>query len=276
MTHRWSEPAATAARIFDAAADHYDAPANSFWQRFGRRTVDRLHLTPGQRVLDVCCGSGSSLCAAAHAVGPSGHVVGIDVSQRLLDLAWRRALAEGVERRVDLRAAELLTADLPPASFDAVVCVFGIFFEPAMERAAARLWSRVAPGGALALTVWGRGSFEPAESAFWNALGAERPEMRRGGQPWERLETVEELAALYAAAGAAPAETALERGTHRLGSPEDWWTIVLGTAYRGIVDGLAPEARERVREATLAAITTAGIADIAADVVYGVARKPAA
>ena len=41
------------------------------------------------------------------------------------------------------------------ASFDAVVCVFGIFFVPDMVKAVSELWSRVRPGGKLAVTTWG-------------------------------------------------------------------------------------------------------------------------
>lgn len=54
---------------YNAAADSYDHPANTFWDRYGRRTVDRLRLRRGDRVLDVCCGSGASALPAAEAVG---------------------------------------------------------------------------------------------------------------------------------------------------------------------------------------------------------------
>ena len=60
-------------RTYNAAADHYDHPALSFWDRFGRRTVERLPLVPGMSVLDVCCGMGGSALPAAERVRETGH-----------------------------------------------------------------------------------------------------------------------------------------------------------------------------------------------------------
>ena len=77
-------PTANDARVrdatkYNAAADVYDDPANSFWERFGRKTVERLQLRSGASVLDVCCGSGASALPAAAIVGPSEFVLGVDV-----------------------------------------------------------------------------------------------------------------------------------------------------------------------------------------------------
>jgi SAM-dependent methyltransferase len=78
---------------YNAAADTYDDPANSFWARFGHRTVERLHLRPADRVLDVCSGSGASALPAAQRVGPSGSVLGIDLADNLLAHARAKAHA---------------------------------------------------------------------------------------------------------------------------------------------------------------------------------------
>src|SRR4030095_1847216 len=80
-----------AATTYNAASDYYDNPVNSFWERFGRRTIERLDLIPGARVLDVCCGSGASAIPSAETVGPDGFVLGVDLAENLLELARSKA-----------------------------------------------------------------------------------------------------------------------------------------------------------------------------------------
>ncbi len=125
------------AATFNAASDFYDHEANSFWERFGRRTIERLGLRPGARVLDVCCGSGASAIPAAEAVGPSGSVLGVDLSEDLLELARAKARSRRLAN-IEFRAGDMLALDLPDSAFDAVVCVFGVFV-PDMSAAAREL-----------------------------------------------------------------------------------------------------------------------------------------
>src|SRR5262245_46384628 len=126
-TSRREEDRLRAATTYDAASDTYDHPANAFWARFGARTVDRLELRGGERVLDVCCGSGASALAAARKVGARGSVLGVDLSEKLLALARAKAEREGLAN-VAFRRGDMLELGVPAASFDAVVCVFGVFF----------------------------------------------------------------------------------------------------------------------------------------------------
>src|SRR5215207_5155019 len=85
-----------AATTYNAASDFYDHPANTFWGRYGRQTIERLRLAGGERVLDVCCGSGASAIPAAQAVGSTGSVVGVDLAGNLLALARSKANQQGL------------------------------------------------------------------------------------------------------------------------------------------------------------------------------------
>src|SRR5262245_22757198 len=158
------DPAGKARATYNAAADRYDDPANAFWDRFGRATIERLRLEQGARVLDVCCGSGASAIPAAERVGPEGAVLGIDLAENLLELARRKARARGLGN-LEFRVADMLDLGLGERKFDAVVCVFGIFFVADMARAVRELWRVVRPGGKLAVTTWGPRLFEPASTA---------------------------------------------------------------------------------------------------------------
>src|SRR5215471_7528210 len=81
-----------AAFTYNAAAEFYDASPLSFWDYFGRRTVELASLLVGSRVLDVCCGAGASALPAAKAVGPTGAVIGVDLANELLQLARTKVL----------------------------------------------------------------------------------------------------------------------------------------------------------------------------------------
>lgn len=94
----------------------------------------RLDLSPGAQVLDVCCGSGASAIPSAETVGPNGFVLGVDLAENLLELARRKAGQRGLNN-VEFRTGDLLDLKLPESGFDAVVCVFGIFFVPDMSAA---------------------------------------------------------------------------------------------------------------------------------------------
>src|SRR3954463_1439852 len=90
-----TEPAKLkAATTYNAAADHFDDGPLAFWDRYGRRTIDRLSLAPGASVLDVGCGSGASAVPAAIRVGPQGRVIGIDLAERLLAIARSKSAAQ--------------------------------------------------------------------------------------------------------------------------------------------------------------------------------------
>jgi ubiquinone/menaquinone biosynthesis C-methylase UbiE len=262
-----------AAATYDAAADHYDDPANAFWERFGTETVDRLELARGARVLDVCCGSGASAIAAAERVGREGSVLGVDLSEGLLALARAKARARGLGHAT-FRTGDMRALGLPDGEFDAVVCVFAVFFADDMAAALRELWRVVRPGGVLAVTTWGPRFPEPASTVFWDAVRDVRPELHRGYDPWDRISEPGPLRALLGEAGIADAEIAAQAGTHPLPSPESWWSAVLGTGYRGTFEQLDAAERERVRAANLEGFRRADIREAEANVLFATARKP--
>ena len=261
-----------AAFTYNAAADFYDATPLSFWDYFGRRTIELASLRIGSRVLDVCCGSGASALAAAEAVGPKGNVIGVDLAKQLLDLARTKAKRRRLTN-IEFEVGDMLSMRFLPATFDAVVCVFAIFFVPDMTRAVSELWSRVRPGGKLAVTTWGRNFCEPANDAFWCAIKNVRPDLYKGFNPWDRIDNSESLRKILEEGGVPSPKISAENRLHPISSAEDWWTIVLGSGYRGTIEQLNLAERQKVKEANLAFITDEKISVVETNVLYALAVK---
>ena len=264
---------AKAAATYNAASDHFDDAPLAFWDRYGRRTVERLALGDGALVLDVGCGSGASALPAAERVGAAGRVIGVDLAERLLRLAREKARTRGL-RNVEFRCDDMTALAFEDGHFDAVVCVFAIFFVPDMERQVAELWRMVRPGGRLAITTWGPRMFEPGSSAWWAAVKQSRPDLLPTVAPWERITTPDALRQLLLASGIADADITAEDGQQELRSADDWWTIVLGSGYRWTVDRMDEQTAERVRADNLEPLRQNRVTSIETNVIYAIARKP--
>lgn len=119
---------------------------------FGAAAMARLALQPGERVLDLGCGVGSTTLALAAQVAP-GEVLGVDLSVPMLDEGRRRIDASGVDN-VRLVQADIEVGDLGRAVFDAAFSRMGVMFFPHPVRAFTNVAKALVPGGRLAFVCF--------------------------------------------------------------------------------------------------------------------------
>lgn len=255
------------AATYATAADTLDSLP--FWHHFGRRTVERLGLQPGARVLDLCCGAGASALPAAEAVGPTGSVLGVDITEALVEQARRKSAARGFDHAA-FTCAPVESLAFPSASFDAIVSVFGLFFVDDMAGLLSRAWEWLAPGGALAITTWGQEVLAPGEALFWEAVHAEDPSIDASSHA-SRLDTPEKLARTFEEAGVPRPEIVHGSWEMPLDSPDAFWPVIMGTSNRGAFEALSPEARQRVRARVTSALR--GVRATRMEVLYALARR---
>ena len=123
---------------------------------FGPRTaplVAAVRPQPGERILDLACGTGVVTRVVAPMVAHGGSVVGLDVSPAMLDIARSTPLPEGA---VDVEWVQANATDipLPDDDVDAIVCQQGLQFFPDRDRGVSEMQRVLRPEGRLAISVW--------------------------------------------------------------------------------------------------------------------------
>ena len=108
--------------------------------------MELAHVGPGQKVLDVATGIGEPAMTAVQTAGSSGRVVAIDHAPQMLEVACERMQAAGIGT-VKFMEGDAEAVTLPPDSFDAVVCRWGLMFFHNPVGILTRLRNSLVPGG---------------------------------------------------------------------------------------------------------------------------------
>lgn len=237
-----------------------DVPAAAAYERnlvpiicgpLAAELVDRVEVKPGQRVLDVACGTGAVARQAAERVGPSGEVVGVDVAEPMLAVA--REITAGTLPPIRWERAEAADLPFPDASFDAVVCSEGLQFFPDRASALVEMHRVVRPGGRAILSTWRsvehQAGYRVLAETLTRHLGAQAGAVV--GSPYA-LGDPEELRGLVAGAGFRDVEVTYHVMAPRFASPEGLLRAETSSSPLGdIVDALDGD----VRTALLADLT---------------------
>ena len=209
------------------------------------RLLERAGARPGERLLDVGCGAGTSTLALAEQVGPSGHVLGIDISEPMLALARRRAAERGLSNISFLRA-DAQTHAFGATAFDRVVSRFGVMFFADPAAAFRNLRGAMRPGGALCFACWA----PLAENLHWRipfeivvrALGPPAPKPPHAPGP-VAFSDVAYLRDILESAGFAAPRIVTENITIAGGSPDEEAALacLMGPSFSLMEERAAPE-----------------------------------
>lgn len=280
--HEDREEKRQVADVFSKIARTYGQVGPGFFTRFGARLTEVADVRPGQTVLDVACGRGASLLPAARRAGPRGEVLGVDLSQGMVDELGRDIRARGLDNAdVRLMDAEHLT--LPTGAFDHVLAGFCVYFFPHLEQALAEMRRVLKPGGRLTLSTWGTTPLEWrwVDDLIGTYLPEAQAENEAEGQP--PFADPGEMHALAQSAGLVRIEVVKEAEVFTYADGDEWWDTMWSTAVRDDLDriearvgvsGLAEleaKAREHLRAMTEPGAT--GIREVM-NVLYTRADKP--
>jgi len=195
---------------FAAATAYEDLHVPALFRQWAPRVAEAAQIRPGQRVLDIACGTGILAREAARHSGTNGFVAAVDISPGMLAVASRQA------PEIEWRIAPAESLPFGDDSFDVVVSQFGLMFFEDRPAALREMMRVLAPGGRIAAAVWAsleESEAYPIEVALLERL-AGRPAADALRAPFV-LGDIDELGMLFENSGMASVGVATHHGRAR-------------------------------------------------------------
>lgn len=140
---------------WDKAAVYYE----NFWRRQLKPAQDKLlemaALQPGQKVIDIACGTGLVSFPAVEKVGKNGFVLGTDISDGMVDIGNKTA-REKNETNIRFERMDAEELNVPDEAYDVSVCALGLMYVPDPVKALKEMYRVIIPQGRAVAAVWGQ------------------------------------------------------------------------------------------------------------------------
>lgn len=110
--------------FYNKIAGFYDILSNRFEEPLRKKGIQMLNPKPGEHILEIGFGTGTSLIELAKSVQPNGKISGIDISEKMLEIAKKRAVESGLEDIVELTCGDAKTLPYEQESLDGIFMSF--------------------------------------------------------------------------------------------------------------------------------------------------------
>ena len=243
--HRMTDEAVARIRsLFDELSGVYDPVEVPFFGPIAAGLVQLLAPVPGERALDLGCGTGAATLPLARAVGPTGRVTAVDVADGMI-AQLDRVLQLHQLGRVSTRRADAGDPDPDWGSFDIVAASLVLFFLPDPQRALQRWAARLAAGGRLGISTFGDQDpvWKAVDALFAPYLPAQLLDARASGGrgPFADDAGVENL---FRTAGLTAVRTVTSPVTVAFDDVDGWRTWSMTTGQRQLWARVPPDRRE--------------------------------
>jgi SAM-dependent methyltransferase len=238
--------------VFSRASATYNTIGPRHFDYFAGRLLDLVAINHGDFVLDAATGTGAALFAAAHNVGATGHVLGIDLSAAML-LRASRAVQRSSLSNVELKLGDAEHLELMTGTVDVVLCAFGISAFTNPEQALSEFRRVLRPGGRLGVVDTFGWYFQ--HDARWRrhaevlkVFGANGP--GGGDDASERR-----LQTMVAGAGFVEVVAVADSCPLVFEDEDQWWRWSWSHGTRGLLESVSPRRRPELKRqlcATLA------------------------
>lgn len=259
--------------MFNLIHDTYDNMLT--FNRPVERLVDNARLSEGQRVLDIACGTGWATIEAAKRVGNRGKVIGLDIADKMLDIAREKTSIAGLSN-IEYVVGNAEALELDDVYFDVGLCSLSIFFLRDIPRALLEWYRVLKIGGTLAFSSFGPEFMQPFYKMFFDGLSRYDKQPPPGQGFITKTDTLRDCQMLLENAGFVDISVTMEQLGFYIPDLSDYWKEVSSGAARLRLDRLSPIDLEKFKAEHLSEVeslrTEQGIW-INVPVIYSLAKK---
>jgi ubiquinone/menaquinone biosynthesis C-methylase UbiE len=219
---------------FNNVAAGYDHPALRWFPFAADAVLEHLQIKPDTKLLDVATGTGVVAVSAAQYVRPTGRVIAVDLSDKMMEQAAAKARHLGYDN-IDFIQMDGEFLEFKSDYFDYVICNFGLFFMPDMGKAL-QGWSRVCkPGGQMAFTSFTEAAFKPYMEILIDHLQEFGADLEEQTFSTQRLIDPLVCQQLLQDNGCCDVKSVVNQCGYHLSQVEDWWSILWNTGARSFL-----------------------------------------
>jgi ubiquinone/menaquinone biosynthesis C-methylase UbiE len=207
-------------QLEEAAAEAYEAKfVPAMFAQWAQQVVTVAGVSPGQRILDVACGTGIVARTAAEIAGAEA-VTGVDINPAMLAVAAR------VRPEINWLQGDAAALPVQDGAYDVVLCQMALMFFPDAVRALREMWRATVDGGTVAVVVPGRLEDQPGYGPFVELVSrhADSGAMSLLGVYWA-CGDLEQLERLFAEAGLLEVESHTHIGEAKYSSATDFVAV---------------------------------------------------
>ncbi len=246
--------------LFNTGAAIYDS--FTFLHNPAELTVEKAHLIPGQKVLDIACGSGWATMKAARIVGTKGQVIGIDIADKLLDIARQKAASSGLDN-INYYSGDVHNLDLNDESFDTVLCSSSLFLFDDIPQVLNECYRVLKTGRTMVFSTFGEAVFQPVTGMIndylfrWENMISLR-------SPVSIMDTPGKCRDMFISAGFSNVEITEEILCHRFPNKDECWRQISGSLIvrprlTSLADGDYKDLKEHILNELELIVTPQGI-----------------
>ena len=261
-------PQPTAQQLIEGQRQDWNRVAGGWekWDRFfdeqlacvNHRLVADARLRAGMQMLDLGSGTGYPAMLGAQTVGPTGHVTGMDLAERMLAAARRKATALGLAN-MTFQTGDVTSLPFEAHAFDAVTSRFCLMFLPEIPKAAAEIARVLKPGGWVAAAVWSAPEKNPSIGLSMMAIKqvVELPPPDPTAPGIFRLAKPDDLAGMFQQAGLIDVTDQEFLAEWSYASADEYYTSLMDIAapIQNLMARLSPAQTQEVRRLITQAVT---------------------